>query len=144
MERAPLFVVDASVAVKWYVQESDRARALRLRDDYAKRRVDLLAPRLILYEVGNALRYHPNADGNLSSDGVRALHRMGFTVEWSDDDAVHEAMRIAYSENITFYDAVYLALAEKEDAKVISADEKLIGKLREHGGRILSLRTLAP
>ena len=143
MERAPLFVVDASVAVKWYVHESDREKALGLRADYARRRVDLLAPRLILYEVGNALRYHPNADENLSSDGVRALYGMGFTVEWSGNDAVQEAMRIAYSENITFYDAVYLALAEKEDAKVISADEKLIGRLREHRGRILSLRSLS-
>ena len=44
-------IVDASVAVKWFVEEpdSDRARQLEFADE------DLIAPDLALAEVGNAL-----------------------------------------------------------------------------------------
>ena len=55
----PKIVVDASVAVSWFTSEefSDEARLLEQR--YETRRLDLLAPNLLLYELGNALRYNP-------------------------------------------------------------------------------------
>jgi predicted nucleic acid-binding protein len=40
VERAQIFVIDASVAVKWYVEESDRDMALKVRRDYVDGRID--------------------------------------------------------------------------------------------------------
>jgi predicted nucleic acid-binding protein len=51
-------VVNASVAVKWFVSEKDADKALRLRDSYLTGSLELAAPTLIYYEVANALRFH--------------------------------------------------------------------------------------
>jgi len=59
VERPQVFVVDASVAVKWYVGEEDRDKALDVREDYLEGKIDLASPALVLYELFNALRYHP-------------------------------------------------------------------------------------
>jgi predicted nucleic acid-binding protein len=49
-------VADAPVVVKWFVEEEHTGDALRLRDDYVDRVVDVASPDLMPYEVLNALR----------------------------------------------------------------------------------------
>ena len=139
MEKAPIFVLDASVAVKWYTHEAGRGKAVKLREHYADGKVDLLAPGLIAYEVGNALRFHPNASKTIGSSAVKALYKMQFIIESLHDDLIEKAMEISYAEGVTFYDAVYLAPAEEEDAKLITADERLVRKLKKYENRVLSL-----
>ena len=71
LENAPVFIVDTSVAVKWYVKEAMRDQALRVIDDFLSDRIDLQAPSLLLYELGNALRYHPGLTEAHCADAVR-------------------------------------------------------------------------
>ena len=56
--------VDASVLVEWFLnqQESDRDRALALRDLYVSGRTMLYAPWLALLEVLNVFRFSPKAN----------------------------------------------------------------------------------
>ncbi len=140
MERAPLFILDASVAVKWFVDESDRDSALKVREDYVHDKIDLSAPELIIYEVGNALRFHPNATERVGAQGVKSLYKMQFHLKKLQDRVVERAMQIAHSEDITFYDATYLALAIEHDSKVITADEHLTRQLKRHAERTLLLK----
>ena len=51
MER---IVIDASIAVKWFVAERDVDKALRLKDSYPSGGFELAAPVLIYYEVADA------------------------------------------------------------------------------------------
>jgi len=48
-------VVDASVAVKWFVTERDTENALKVLDCCLAGRFGLLVPTLICYEVADAL-----------------------------------------------------------------------------------------
>ena len=57
MERT---IIDASIAVKWFVAERDSEKALTLRGMYEREKIELVAPSLIYYEVANALRFHPH------------------------------------------------------------------------------------
>ena len=50
-------VLDASVLVKWFVEEDASDKALMLRDKYIEGELVILAPELILYEVLNALYF---------------------------------------------------------------------------------------
>ncbi len=50
-------VADASVIVKWFVEEEYSRHSVRLRDDYTALRVRLVVPSLARYEVLNTLRY---------------------------------------------------------------------------------------
>ena len=76
LERTPLFILDASVAVKWFVVEPLRKKALNVREDYFEDRIDLLAPGLIRYEIGNALRFHPGSSPKELADAVKTIGDM--------------------------------------------------------------------
>jgi predicted nucleic acid-binding protein len=50
-----IYVVDASVALKWVLSEQDSDRARRLRLEFLAGQHDLIAPDIFLSEVGHAL-----------------------------------------------------------------------------------------
>ena len=131
MEGTPVFVLDASVAVKWYIPEEGRKRALRLRQDYTDGKIDLIAPNLIFFEVGNAVRFHPGATAREVWEAVRGLKGMQVAIQNLTDPVVDSAAEIAFTENITFYDAVYLAIAENFGVKFVTADKKLYEQIKK-------------
>ena len=47
MERSKIVVVDASVITKWFVEEEYSAEALKMREDYVNRLIDIAAPELL-------------------------------------------------------------------------------------------------
>jgi len=129
LAEAQVFIIDASVAVKWYVSEELRDKALRLREDFLSEIVDLEAPSLILYEVGNAIRYHPGATAHECVSAVRELRNLGIAIRDLDDAAVGAAAKLAFEEKLTFYDAAYLSLAKTMEATLITADKELYDRL---------------
>lgn len=131
MEKSQVFILDASVAVKWYVKEEMRDSALRLRDHFVSGLIDLEAPNLILCELGNALRYHPGSRTSDCAEAVRHLRNMGLILHELDDDLIDQTAALAYKENITFYDAVYLALAKIMETKLVTADAGLIDRISD-------------
>ncbi len=141
MEKTQIFIVDASVAVKWYVKEEMRDTALRLREDFVSELIGLEAPSLILYEVGNALRHHPASAAADCADAVRQLRNLGLTIHELDDTLIDMAAALAFDEKLTFYDAVYLALAKSLEAKLITANGKLRDQLSEQNrAHVMSLK----
>jgi predicted nucleic acid-binding protein len=131
LEKPQVFIVDASVAVKWYVKEQVRDKALRLREDFVSDLIELEAPSLLLYEVGNALRHHPASTLSDCAGSVRQLRNLGIIFHELDDTLGDMAASIAFQDQVTFYDAVYLALAKRLEAKLITADKKLCDRLGE-------------
>lgn len=131
MENTPVFVVDASVAVKWYVKEEMRDRALRLIEDFLSELVDLQAPSLLLYELGNALRHHPGSTEAECADAVKQARNLGIAIHDLDDSLVEMASTLAFREKITFYDATYLALARNLNAVFLTADKEMLARLSE-------------
>ncbi len=131
MEKPQVFVLDASVVVKWYVKEEMRDIALKLRNHFVSELIDLEAPSLILYELGNALRHHPGSTATDCAEAVRQLQNIGLIFHEPNDNLIDEAAALTYKENITFYDAVYLALAKILGTKLVTADASLIDQLSE-------------
>lgn len=131
MEKPQVFILDASVALKWYVKEDMREIALLLRDRFVSELIDLEAPSIILYELGNALRHHPGSTISDCAEAVRQLRNIGIILHELDDRLIDEAATLAYKENITFYDAVYLALAKILQTKLLTADANLTNRISE-------------
>ncbi len=129
MERTEKVVVDASVVVKWYNAEDYTENALALRGDYASRRLDLMAPYLMVYEVGNSLRYNPDFGADDVTSALHNLLAMQINLIPLDEEVSELAVNFAYKFGITVYDAAYLAIAEKEKAPFYTADEKLLLKI---------------
>ena len=123
------FVVDASVVVKWFIPEIHaRAAQNLLREDFA-----LSAPDLVRAEVGNVL-WKKWRRGELSSQvggGIlRDLEGFGLEIETSEP-LLRTAWDVARRFDKSFYDGLYVALAEQADCPLVTADRKLYNSLRE-------------
>ena len=139
VEGAQVLVVDASVAIKWYVEEEYREQALHLRRDYYDGKVALASQPLLFYEVANALRYHAALSSSDVVNSINSLLDMQLDLQTPMREVMDAAVDLAFEEGITIYDAVYLALAELLGFKVITADENLLEKLGEGRKKIILL-----
>ena len=121
------FVVDASVAVKWFVPEIHSEFALRLlRKGFA-----LQAPELIQAEFGNILWKKCRAgelDGTSAGEILDNLKRSPLVVQ-PHRAFMKLAWEIALKHRHTFYDSLYLALAMAEKARMVTADRKFYDAL---------------
>ena len=135
-------VVDASVAVKWLIEEEYSAAADRLLEGSH----DLFAPRLMASEVGNVLwRKARMGEIGRSQAGALADAVSEMAVHWTGDEAVcPDAVRLSLALDHPVYDCVYLALAHRIGATVVTADARFANALAEteHGGAVVMLDSL--
>lgn len=52
-----MFVIDASVVIKWFIEEKDSAKAVLLKEKHINGKTILIAPDLLIYEVANVLLF---------------------------------------------------------------------------------------
>ena len=124
-------VVDASVVVKWFVQEEWSEEAGALKEDYAAGKVDLIAPSVMPFEVLNALRYSGAFNEYELIEAAEALEDFQITLYGLEGNYAKETVKLAMRRGITIYDASYIALAIVRRAVLWTADEKLLKKLED-------------
>ncbi len=129
--RIDRLVVDASVAAKWHLPEQDEAhsdRALALLTQFQDGNLDLLAPAHIRFEVPSVLavatirtpvRLTPD-QAQAANDAFIALPLITF----DDSTLLSSAFPLTTQYGLAYYDAVYLALAQREQAPLITADRR--------------------
>ena len=137
------FVVDASVAVKWLVVEEDADVAQEL----ATSSQDLHAPRLMASEVANAL-WRKARTGELERRVASVLLASvpEMPVRWGADETVSaDAVRLALALDRPIYDCVYLALAQRIGAVMLTADRRFANALAStvHGEAVMTLAQYA-
>ena len=137
------FVVDASVAVKWLVAEEDADLADRL----AASGEDLHAPRLMASEAANVLWRKARVGEIERAEASAAMALLtDMPVRWNDDETVGaDAVRLALALDHPVYDCVYLALAHRIGATVVTADRRFVTAVAttEHGEAVLTLADYA-
>jgi predicted nucleic acid-binding protein len=123
------FVVDASVAIKWFVPEihADAARRL-LREG-----MTLLAPDLIWAEVANGL-WRKWRDKELAAEAVEGIlndfRRYPLYIH-SGELLYDVAWPVAQSSGRTFYDSLYLALAANNGCLLVTADLRFFNAVKD-------------
>jgi predicted nucleic acid-binding protein len=125
-----VFVVDASLVVKWFVPEVHSLAARQWLDAPH----DYVAPDLIFPEVGNAL-WKKARKGELSQEDAQGLVRDLSTVgveAVSMRALVSDAHALAIRTGITVYDATYLTLAVRLETQVVTGDDRFARKLAQH------------
>ncbi|MFB6253214.1 MAG: type II toxin-antitoxin system VapC family toxin [Halobacteriaceae archaeon] len=122
-------VVDTSIVVKWYIPEQHHETARALRDDYLDGQIELIAPALMPFEAINALKYSGLFNEEQLEEVALSLSEYGIEfIPFSEIGAIAE---IATDLDITVYDATYIALAQKLDTTVYTADQTLLEDLDE-------------
>lgn len=126
-------VVDASLALKWVMNEPYTAEAAYLRSGWDQTGIDCIAPAWFAAEVAN-VTYRRVFAGLLSmSDAQASVTDVLAAVATQDSDAplVLRAMEIAAAAGRSaVYDALYAALAEQRGCDLWTADERFYNAAR--------------
>jgi len=136
-------VLDASVVLKWFVDEGDSDQALRLREEFYRGKREIIIPDLLLFEAANALRYNPGFTAEEIEEAVKTLFDMGIEIITPTYSLLAKAIHLAKSLDVTCYDAAYLALAEELGFEFITADEKFCRKVSKEMGSKVPVKLLA-
>lgn len=128
------YILDASVALKWVLNEPHSDEARRLRDDFRKKVHDLLAPDTFVAEIGHALT-RAERKGVIQPPMAAAF----FSDVLSTPPILHHfvalmprAMSLSSQMRIGVYDCLYVALAEREQCKVMTSDHRLLAVFPAH------------
>ncbi|MHB1709725.1 MAG: type II toxin-antitoxin system VapC family toxin [Thermoplasmataceae archaeon] len=132
MERPENIVLDASVVVKWFVDEEYTDSSLQLLEDYLNGKVTLYSVQLMPYEVINALRYNSIIGRSDLVQIGRALARFQIVLYPLLDGLCENAISIAIDSGTTVYDAAYLALAISMKSPLYTSDQKFMDKIGDH------------
>jgi len=123
--------VDASIIVKWFSRfEQDAESSEKLLNSHIEGASMLVSSSLVLYEVCNALRFNPNfGEKDISRAATNLLKLELDLVDFSE--VFESAIELAFSHNITIYDAAYIAVSRKLHIPLLTADYKLLDKIKE-------------
>ncbi len=122
-------VIDASVVVKWFIEENDSVKARLLRDKFIYGKIELIIPSLLYFEVLNALKYSQLFDPSELNDAGESLENYGFKVITIKKEIRKHMIKFAVDHEISIYDASYLGLSIGLGKTFCTADEKIIKKL---------------
>ena len=120
-------VVDASLVVKWLVEEDDSDKAHAALQSWVARDVTRIAPHLMPFEVANALHRRVLRGELNAGDGIRMMARLlASRLELHQPPDLHvRALQLASQlKQSAAYDAHYLALAESVGCELWTADER--------------------
>lgn len=132
---AAAIVLDANVAVRAVLDRQERA--LNAFDEWNEQGFELIAPDLWLPEVVSAIRRamasgkRPAGFAEASVDGLLAL---GVTLIRTDRDLSIAALR--WADRIgqaKAYDGLYLAVAERQNARFVTVDQRLLARCSQLG-----------
>ena len=126
-----MLVVDASIAVKWFVRETGHEQASTV----ARAAERLAAPDRLLLEVANVLRRKTKQNEISSRQARLAVEQLSHYVETIIPSAVllRDAFALAEQLDHSVYDCAYLACARHLDAPLLTADQHFAGKARQAG-----------
>jgi predicted nucleic acid-binding protein len=121
------FVSDASVGLKWVLDEPGSGKALQLREEFRAGLHRLLAPDVFVIEVAHVLskaerqrKLKPGQADVLLSDVLKTPPTLSRYLP-----LLPRAMELSREARMGVYDCLYVALAEAEQCEVVTADERI-------------------
>ena len=121
------YVIDASVATRFVLSETLHEEAKIFLEGFIEGECNFLAPTLIIYEVGNALRTAAaRKEISVEESGEAYELFLGFKldVDNMEIDDYLGALALSNRGNISIYDAAYIWLSKKLAATLVTADDK--------------------
>lgn len=138
------YVLDASVALKWVLIETDTPKARTLREEYRQQLHEFLAPDTFTAEVAHALTRaeRRNIISPPQSLTLLADVMLSLPVLHPHLPLLPRAVLISSEERVGAYDCLYVALAEREGCQLLTADNRLVTNLGAQFPFIVDLASL--
>lgn len=128
-----IYTIDASVVVKWVSKERERqlTKAHDLYQQAVEGKIKLIAPSLLQIEVSNILLKKKKLKPNTIIKLWRLINEAMILYVDLSETILKRSLSLADKNNLSVYDGLYLAIAHESKTKLISADVKGHGKIRE-------------
>lgn len=126
-----LIIPDASVLLKWVLprqNEDSVEQALAIAKGFADNHIRLLLPTLWVYEVGNVLALKQPA---IAEEQLLRLRQMVMPEVTPNEQTIREAIRLVAEKRVSFYDAIYHAVAITRQGIFVTADDKYVRAVGE-------------
>ncbi|MFN3649267.1 MAG: type II toxin-antitoxin system VapC family toxin [Armatimonadota bacterium] len=124
----PQVIPDSSVAVKWVLPEPDSQQARELLEAYTRGELELTVPDLAFAEVGNILWKRSRFHGLSAADALAAVAAFSALSipSVANRELLDDAVPLALTHQISVYDALFIALAQRLGGTLVTADERLV------------------
>jgi len=124
-------VIDASVALRWYIEDERNANADAIHERVVEDPESFAVPELFGYEVFSVLfRVHPDPLKTFR-EGILPLLSSGILRYPLTEGIAHRAATFA-EQGLTGYDSFYVALAEELNALWLTFDSKAHTLVQDH------------
>ena len=121
-------VLDSSVVAKLFVDEKDSDKATEIFEKSSTRDIALAASTLVFYEVGNTILKHLRGKDKDGSEYMSQLFLLNIEYGSLDQALAREAIRIAKTNSITYYDAVHITMSQRHKSALVTEDKELLRK----------------
>lgn len=124
-----IIVPDASVLLKWAFDspdEGDRDNALNFLEAWLEERVEIILPKLWFFEVSNVIMLKKP---ELSMELMEIFIGYNLSEYETTLELCEEAFKLMRRYGVTFYDAVYHAVAMLKKGVLLTADDAYFKKV---------------
>lgn len=127
-----MIVLDSSVVFKWiFVDEENSPLALNLREGHIKGEQKIAIVPLFYFEIANILATKSSLLSNEAEEAFSEIYNFELEEHNLELENYKRAISLANEKKISVYDASYIVLAEKLACDFVTADEKLVAKLKD-------------
>ena len=123
-------ILDASVVVKWFTQESDSDKAIEYLKSFQKNEITILVPSLLFYELGNTILKKGGSEKMIGAIQQK-LQNLQLEIRDIGLDWLKSIYQNSFEYSITFYDAAYVTLMQNKNCTFVTADKKLFEKTKK-------------
>jgi predicted nucleic acid-binding protein len=135
------FILDASVVGCWCFQDEDDARADAAWDLLERDRESAIVPLHWWFEIRN-VALHGERRGRLTEDYTSRFFQIlqRFAIDYAALPEHAAVLALARRHRLSFYDGVYLELAQREGLALATLDNELIKAAPLEGVRLIGPR----
>lgn len=127
-----IIVIDASVILKFVLRDDEdrREKALKILYGWLEGKYNIILPSLWLFEVGNILsKREPTHAGEI----LKRLLEYEYTEARITESLINIVLKLVREKGVTFYDAVYHAIAIQEKGRFVTADKDYFERAKDRG-----------
>jgi predicted nucleic acid-binding protein len=128
-----MIVADASVVLKWIMNEQDTEYALAIREKHVIGESIIAVPDLLFYEIANVLATKISLEKRAARSALRQILALELEMYHFGIEAFIETLETAIQYKITVYDSTYIILAKRLGCPFITADKQLWNKVKDLG-----------
>ncbi len=124
------FVLDASIALKWFFpQEKNSDIARRILSETKRGKIRVIVPQIFFFEIVNVIKTKSKSTPNDVLEVIDKIFSLQLESEEADLHLLSKANFYAQKFGLSIYDASYVATAKINEAILITADEKMVKKV---------------